>query len=393
MWVLKYRIGYGLLVAALTLLLFRFSASGMLWLLVLLACLAIVLVCLLWIDAKRFVLKFQMAAGGRIGSSVRMQLEPIAQKWFLAAGMAAVDLEIIHVMTGETETERILLPLRERQKCYETELTAVVCGEMIFRCKGIEIRDVLGLFRMKCAAFPEKRIMIYPEKVTMSLTLSHDIAGSGSLEGKMQNRSGNDQSEMFDIRDYVPGDDIRSIHWKLSSKTDNLILRQPSKPFRYDFALMPDFGLEQAGGTVSKEELNRAAALVIALGDELLAQAVNFCMIIPGKRGIQICEVHSGQEWYQLLPQWFGVQMPQQSGSGMKFFLAEHLEQYFSRLVIFSAGKYASDIRTLGSHIGVTLIGVEKEVESALYTTLGIDCETVVFPAESAEQAEYKIIC
>ena len=77
----------------------------------------------------------------------------------------------------------------------------------------------------------------------------------------------------------------------------------------------------------------------------------------------------------------------------MKFFLAEHLEQSFSRLVIFSAGKYASDIRTLGSHIGVTLIGVEKEVESALYTTLGIDCETVVFPAESAEQAEYKIIC
>lgn len=391
MWVLKYRIGYILLALALALLLFQFSASGVMWLLVLLGALAIVLVCLLRIDAKRFELKFQTTAGGRIGTSMFLQFEPMAQNWFLAAGMAAVELEITHVMTGGVEKQKILLPLRERQKRYEIELKAAVCGETVFRCTRVEIRDVLGLFRMKCAAFPEKRITLYPEKVTLELALSQDMAGSGTAEGKMQNRSGNDQSEMFDIRYYVPGDDIRSIHWKLSSKTDNLILRQPSKPFEYDFAIMPDFGLQQ--GTLSIEELNRAAALVIAFGDQLLAQAVNFCMIIPGKSGIQICEVHSRQEWYRLLPQWLGVEIPQQSGSGMQFFLAEHLEQYFSRLVIFSAGKYEEDIRSLGSHIGVTSISVEKEAAQALYTTLGVGMETIVFPANSGEQTEYKIIC
>ena len=391
MWVLKYRIGYVLFALALALLLFQFSASGVMWLLVLWGALAIVLVCLLRIDAKRFVLKFQTNAGGRIGTPMFLQFEPTGQNWFLAAGMAAVELEITHVMTGEIEQQKILLPLRERQKRYEIELKAAVCGETVFRCTRVEIRDVLGLFRMKCAAFPEKRITLYPEKVTLELALSQDMAGSGTAEGKMQNRSGNDQSEMFDIRYYVPGDDIRSIHWKLSSKTDNLILRQPSKPFEYDFAIMPDFGLRQ--GTLSIEELNRAAALVIAFGDQLLAQAVNFCMIIPGKSGIQICEVHSRQEWYRLLPQWLGIEIPQQSGSGMQFFLAEHLEQYFSRLVIFSAGKYEEDIRSLGSHIGVTSISVEKEAAQALYTTLSVGMETVVFPANSEEQTEYKIIC
>ena len=382
-----------LLALALALLLFQFSASGVMWLLVLLGVLAIGMVCLLRIDAKRFALKFQTTAGGRIGTSLFLQFEPTAKNWFFAAGMAAVELEITHVMTGEVEKQKILFPLRERQKRYEMELKAAVCGETVFRCTRVEIRDVLGLFRMKCAAFPEKRITLYPEKVKMDLVLAQDITGGGTAEGKMQNRSGNDQSEMFDIRDYVPGDDIRSIHWKLSSKTDSLILRQPSKPFEYDFAIMPDFGLQQVQKTISTEELNRAAALVIAFGEQLLAQAVNFCMIIPGRSGIQICEVHSRQEWYRLLPQWLGVQIPQQSGSGMQFFMAEHLEQYFSRLVIFSAGKYEEDIRSFGSHLGVTSISVEKEATQAVYTTLGVGLETVCFPADAGQQTEYKIIC
>lgn len=53
----------------------------------------------------------------------------------------------------------------------------------------------------------------------------------------MQNRKGSDASEMFDIRDYVPGDDIRTIHWKLSGKTDELIVRQASAPSHYNIAL------------------------------------------------------------------------------------------------------------------------------------------------------------
>lgn len=44
-------------------------------------------------------------------------------------------------------------------------------------------------------------------------------------EGMMQNRKGNDPSEIFDIKDYTPGDDLRFVHWKLSGKADHLIMR------------------------------------------------------------------------------------------------------------------------------------------------------------------------
>ena len=62
-------------------------------------------------------------------------------------------------------------------------------------------------------------MIVYPRKVNLQVELSQMTIGAPKSEGMMQNRKGNDLSEIFDIREYVPGDDIRSIHWKLSSKT------------------------------------------------------------------------------------------------------------------------------------------------------------------------------
>lgn len=75
---------------------------------------------------------------------------------------------------------------------------------------------------------------------------------------------------MFDIREYVPGDDIRSIHWKLSSKTEDLIVRQASDPSHYNVILMPDLGLRQREIENSEGERSTAVSVSIALGEYLL---------------------------------------------------------------------------------------------------------------------------
>ena len=45
-----------------------------------------------------------------------------------------------------------------------------------------------------------------------------------------QERPGADLTETFQIREYVPGDSMRQIHWKLSGKFDRLIVRDPALP-------------------------------------------------------------------------------------------------------------------------------------------------------------------
>ena len=52
----------------------------------------------------------------------------------------------------------------------------------------------------------------------------------GESEEFSRARGGDDPSEIFQIRDYQPGDKLRSVHWKLSAKTDELIVRENSLP-------------------------------------------------------------------------------------------------------------------------------------------------------------------
>lgn len=126
----------------------------------------------------------------------------------------------------------------------------------------------------------------------MELVLSRETVGAAQTEGLMQNRRSSDPSEIFDIRDYVPGDDIRTVHWKLSAKTGSLIVRQASDPSHYDAALLPDLGLRQQGETrPTAKELVRAVSVTVALGEGLLRQGTAFCMVIPIPQGLELHEV------------------------------------------------------------------------------------------------------
>ena len=43
-------------------------------------------------------------------------------------------------------------------------------------------------------------------------------------------RLGDDPGETYDIRSYMPGDNIRQIHWKLTGKLDDVMIREKSYP-------------------------------------------------------------------------------------------------------------------------------------------------------------------
>ena len=116
-------------------------------------------------------------------------------------------------------------------------------------------------------------------------------------------------------------------------------------------------------------------------------------MVIPTPQGLELHEVRSTRAFARFLPQWMGVRIPAESGLGLHFFQTEHLESYFTRLLVVSAGRYAQDPGGLDRRCGVTVISCDGALEGPVYSALSPVWESVALPAKAGAGESFRIIC
>lgn len=103
------------------------------------------------------------------------------------------------------------------------------CGTLRLRAEGWT-EDLFGLWRSELIPCAEEFITVEPELFLPCVTLTESMTVTADSERYSRTRPGDDPSETFAIREYVPGDPIRQIHWKLSQKSDTLMLRELGLP-------------------------------------------------------------------------------------------------------------------------------------------------------------------
>lgn len=89
---------------------------------------------------------------------------------------------------------------------------------------SVYIKDLFRLFEVRCAVSNLVGVSVAPRVLG-----TVDFPESAVSDAPARSRISFDSSERADasdIRDYMPGDPVRDIHWKLSSKTEEIKLRQ-----------------------------------------------------------------------------------------------------------------------------------------------------------------------
>lgn len=388
----KNRLGYLFLVILSAILLFTFGLPFFLLLFLFWIGFAVVLGILIHYDAKNMQIQAQFRIDEEEKKKFVLNLLVETKGILLASKAVGIELECQNRMFDIFQTRRLLLNLGDKKSEYEIPVSKEQCGEIMVRCQEAYVYDLLGLFRVPIKSFGEMTTIIYPQKVQMHVEMSKDIYGRPREEGQIQNRKGNDPSEMFDIREYVPGDDIRAVHWKLSSKTDTLILREASDPSHYNLAVLIDLGLEQENEPVSSASLNAAIAYGSGIMEKLVRQRVAFCVVIPTKTGLRVYEIREERDFHQFCAIWYGIPMQKNAGTGFQLFLREQMEQKFTRLLILTAGKYEQDLKGMDQRIGITVIGTTQE-DHILHTNLGNSLDMVELPEELKSGERYRVRC
>ena len=107
------------------------------------------------------------------------------------------------------------------------------CEMVTIECMKAGITDYLGLFYFPKKINKTSTVLVMPNLPQVDLTdkMSYVL---NEEEGMIysQERPGDDATEVFAIREYVPGDKIRKIHWKLTTKSDKLMVKDFSLPIK-----------------------------------------------------------------------------------------------------------------------------------------------------------------
>ncbi len=139
--------------------------------------------------------------------------------------------------------------------------------------KKLRVYDFTGLFsgivRVK-GEQSERSVQVMPQLHDIPVQLSLGVLNFfGESDVYDEFKAGYDNSELFDVREYQAGDRLQNIHWKLTAKQDELIVKEHSLPRACPVVLFLDF--HPAKKMKRQEEmipyLETAASLVFSLAD------------------------------------------------------------------------------------------------------------------------------
>lgn len=134
-------------------------------------------------------------------------------------------LESRNLFTGQREKRRLVLSGLVRRKPMARPADTGHCGLLEFKVTKVRVYDYLGLFSIRRPLPEPARSLCQPLPIDPGpLNIPEGQGVRLSPTGTAKRGLGED----YDLREYRPGDPMRSVHWKLSSKWDQLIVREPA---------------------------------------------------------------------------------------------------------------------------------------------------------------------
>lgn len=152
------------------------------------------------------------------------------------------------------------------EQSFSVLLSVAQAGNYEIRLRKIRIYDLTGLFcvEQRRAVRGERAMLaVLPPFYLMRIRLSEAVRSfAGDAEVYDSLRSGTDSSELLQLRPFRDGDKLRNIHWKLSAKADELLVRENSRPRGCPVAV-----LAETAGNFQETRLQCAASLSFCLLD------------------------------------------------------------------------------------------------------------------------------
>lgn len=140
-----------------------------------------------------------------------------------------ISLELIDEIPFQFQVRNFHLHLNlktEESKTLSYELRPTERGEYDFGNLNVYVRTFLGLISRRTIIEQPQKIPVYPSFIQMRKFEMYAISNRLTDIGVKKIRRVGHTMEFDQIREYVPGNDIRSINWKATARSASLMVNQ-----------------------------------------------------------------------------------------------------------------------------------------------------------------------
>ncbi len=164
---------------------------------------------------------------------------------------------VMHIEYGEDcsrDREEITLKMFDIPKGKSSEikrLAVMFSGNYEFSTYKVKLYDYFGIFHMKVKKKSITHALILPELNEVPVTLGEGVKnfyGEALVYDELN--VGQDPSETFDVREFRDGDKLQRVHWKLSARMDDLIVKETAQPKACPVVLFMPEGVKGENGAL-----------------------------------------------------------------------------------------------------------------------------------------------
>jgi uncharacterized protein (DUF58 family) len=174
-----------------------------------------------------------------VGKSVPIDVYfDIENKSFVPVENFTLNIRIFNNFYDNEETYELIVPSTPMGKRRMTiKVSSIYCGRLVVEIDSATMYDVFGIFKFRLSSDVKAETMIMPYETVELDNIPISAYGNADDED-IQYVKGDDVSQISEIRNYIPGDKLQNIHWKLSAKSEELQVKEYSLPYSDDVTLL-----------------------------------------------------------------------------------------------------------------------------------------------------------
>lgn len=193
-----------------------------------------------------------------------------------------IPLQSVNEVTGIEKLKIVELALdQQNTQIIRIDLQSSHCGNIKISIEKLVIYDLLHIWKKRKKLSLNTTITVVPEIREGGIDFVNKVYAndvSSESEKYSNERKGEDASEVFEIRDYRRGDKPNRIHWKLSQKLDQVMIKEFSDPLKDSVVIML-YPFCKENGETRLELMDGFLESIITLSNSFLLEGKSHSMI------------------------------------------------------------------------------------------------------------------